>query len=253
VGQTVSHLAVDGSRVDITSENDLSYPFTSKVVVPIDGLRLGFVSGGVTHGEAISRDGEFTLTGIKFEEEYAFSGGTLRLGQGKQIVGPEVDIHMEPGADGMSAPAPVRLGVWEGTAYSIYSFLYGRTYELLRHNFEQFEITETSEGVSMSPVGSSVGPYETTRMLKAIPGLGLTVIENVAKSRRVPAHPGSPAAGGDLYVKHEEDDHHGPTFLLVSDSAATTIIPDGPPANPIEEQVLVESVSNLRVNWKPGH
>jgi hypothetical protein len=246
---SATRLALDGSTAHIQSVVQLVDNYTSVGALDVGFPRRRwqeFIAGPVSYGE------EFALSpntgdGMVFDEEYAFQGGRLRLGWGKEHVGPDGAEYWERGPYGHGRPKPIRFGVWEGQAFSLTTVIRGDTSSDLLAIFEAITITESPLGLTVTTTSLGRRSFvEGPSVLQDVPELGLLDIADVSDPavRALPRRKrGTPVKGGELFVEARGE----PTmsFMLVSETSRTYIIPH--PG--IAEQQLVDGVSNLEISW----
>jgi hypothetical protein len=73
----VVHRTLDGKRIHLSGELDLSRPYTSVARIALDGRLHEITSGELGAAHAWAED--LGVTG--FDEEFAVQGGRLRIGQ----------------------------------------------------------------------------------------------------------------------------------------------------------------------------
>lgn len=246
---SATRLALDGSTVQIHSVMRPVDNYTSVGAIDVGLPRRHwqeFIAAPLGFGE------EFALSpgtgdGMAFEEEYSFQGGRLRLASGKELVGPDGAEYWERGPDGRGRAKPLRIGVWEGQAFSLTTVIRGETSSDLLAVFEMIVITESAIGVTVSTRQRRGHTFvEGPSVLQDVPELGLLDIADVSDPmvRALPRRKhGTPVRGGELFVAARGE----PTmsFLLLGETARTYIIPH----TGIVEQQLVDGSSNLEIGW----
>jgi len=208
----VTHLALDGSRLDIEGDLDLSLPFTSVVDLGIGGGRHEFTAGALGLGDEVVA--ALGLSG--FGEELSYAGGTLRIAHGK-VTDPRTRL-----ADAVTVAA------WHGTRHSLVSSLYNVTTADVLDLFSAVRITEQDAGITLAPAPDSGSTLlGGALVLKEVPGLGL--LEIAARSREavreLPDWGGLALPSGELF--RDTLSNGRPYFVLATPAAIVTVLPLG--------------------------
>ncbi|MFB4276862.1 MULTISPECIES: hypothetical protein [unclassified Nonomuraea] len=162
--------------------------------------------------------------GVKgFDETFSTQGGQLSVGR--------LDMSQSavPPPDGFPRIPEIYVAVvWEGQRSSLYTRLYNTGTAQAVALIEALEITEHADGLSVAPRPGTGGAYNAQAVaLKEVPSVGLLEIALLTKemSRRVPPWAGTrTAAGAELFRDTLSDGK--PYYVLVTDSAMATVIPD---------------------------
>lgn len=246
---SATRLALDGSTVHIRSAMQFVDNYTSVGALDVGLPRRSwqeFIAGPLGFGEEFALSPE-TADGMAFDEEYSFQGGRLRLGWGKEHVGPDGAEYWERGPDGHGRPKPIRIGVWEGQSFSLTTVIRGDTASDLLAIFEAITITESPLGLVVTPTDRGRRSFlEGPSVLQDVPELGLLDIADVSDPavRALPRRKhGTPVKGGELFVEARGEPMM--SFMLVGETSRTYIIPH--PG--IAEQQLVDGSSNLEISW----
>lgn len=250
-GTAAGYIALNGDAAHAQGAVALGESYTSIAALRLPRLDIRaqeFTAGPLPMGEALAFDTD-TAIGMRLDEEYGLHGGRLRLGFGEVPVGPDGAEYWELGPAGHGRPKPIRVGIWEGTAFSVITLKYGGQSTDLLSIFDQVVVSEHPQGLTVLPKpGSQAYFVEGPVILQEVPGLGLLDIRRRGDRGAgvVPRRHGTPVDGGELFVRNRGE----PTmsFLLVGDTAQTNVIPDlGLP-----EDRLVHWVSTLIVTWSAG-
>lgn len=253
----VVYRALDGHRVMLAGELDLSRPWTSTVLCRVDGRLHELTSGNHTFAAAWGRDLE-----VRWEEDYAVRGGWLR-------VGTATDRDRTTGL-----AEPLLAAAWHGRRHSLVTHCHhARSLDVVRL-FDALRIREYADGVAVTTRPDEAGPrtwgpgrtreeargpdrragadavagadtgvdaaapvlgprtrpvlVHPARIVKEIPGLGLLEISLLDRRtrRRFPPWRGARVPGGELFRDVAEGE--GVYFVLVTGTAMVTILPFDP-------------------------
>jgi hypothetical protein len=226
------HAAINGGHVRLSCDGaELTGPATSVVAVALGRRRNEFTSGPLDAGETFAR----ISSGVELTESYSLQGGRLRIG---------VRAHLDQ-MNGITDV--VRVGVWEGQAWSIYVAMYGgaQSSDVIAL-FNAVTIAETPTGATITPKEhSGVAFAEDPVVIKLVSGLGLLEIAPLTKdvARGLPRWNGAPVGGGELFV----EDRGTPRmhFVLVASTAKTLVMPD-PDVGTTD---LMNRLEGLRADW----
>lgn len=229
---TTTHTALDGGSVEITSSLARGQHTSSIELRTPYGVRE-FISGDLSFGRKGARK-DFGI-GV-FEEEYAFQGGRLLLGQ---------DLAEY---SGMNFRALRRTAVWEGGNFSVTAHLFWRESTDLIALFDLITISERANGLTITPrdpVATPIVlvPRHSPEILVHAHGLGLLRVYQATPETTafLPPWGGLPTPGGELFSSDAD------SFVLVSDSAVSHIYTEGEEATADQ---ITNSLSELRVTWK---
>jgi hypothetical protein len=204
----VVHRTLDGKRIHLAGELDLSRPATSVARIALDG-RLHEITSG-EHGAAHAWAEDLGVTG--FDDEFAVQGGRLRVGHSTLR-----DAHA-------GLKETVLAAIWEGHRHAAFTHLYHARAADAVGFFNALTLTEHAEGVSFTPRRRAT-LAEPADLVKEVPGLGLLEITTLTRqtARRLPPWPGARVASGELFKDTLED--QGIFFLLATPSALVTVLP----------------------------
>ncbi|GAA2608024.1 hypothetical protein SMC26_17585 [Actinomadura fulvescens] len=240
--------ALDGGEVEVRSAVPIG-DVTHSVMVELRALGIKSTevcAAGLGYADELARSPEIAI-GMRFDETYSFQGGRLRIGTGRQPIGPDKAEYWERGPDGRNRRKPIRMAVWTGRRHELHVVQYGGEVERLLSIFRQFQIRETTHGVICTPRNAKETIfYEGPTAIFGIPQLGILEVEQFTKqvARALPGHRGTPVAGGDLYAgQMASGDNY---YLLRSRNAKVTLVPDARP------QVLAQALETLQVDWRAG-
>lgn len=203
---TVVHRALDGRRFELSGSLDLAQPFTSVVGVTVDGHLHELTAGSLTLGEELAR-----AVGVeRFDEEFAFQGGTLRVGRAR---------HYDPG---VRLAESIVVGVWQGKRHSAVLRLYRATTADLIGVLRTLGITEHDDGIALVPTSGAAfaGPAAVT---KQVPGLGLLEVSTRTAEHSLPNWRGVATRAGELFRDALGDGT--PYFVLAGDDTWATVMP----------------------------
>lgn len=206
----MTHLALDGSRLDVEGELDLSRPFTSVLDVGLRGHRYEFTAGAVGLGGEVAA--ALGLDG--FDEELNHAGGALRVAHGT-VTDPRTGLGDR-----------VTVACWTGVAHELVTSLYGVTTAEVLDVFTTVDIVEGPDGIGITPaVGSGATVLGGALVLKEVPGLGLLEIAGRTKDavRELPDWPGLPLGRGELF--RDTLSNGRPYFVLAQPAAVVTVLP----------------------------
>lgn len=221
---------------------------TSVANFTVGGAEFEFTAGPRDLGHAVAAE-----IGIELTESY-------RLKQGLLLVGTKQESWSVPD-DGYTFTNKHTLAVWVGANYSIHSHLYDTSMSDVLALFARFSIDETADGARMVPKGRDVLPaVRPETVMVEIPTLGLVIVRKRAGAEDLPDWPGSTVEGGEAYC--DKKDEARPTFLLATDSAVATVIPDHAPRSGgsgqldsaaaddrLRYQQSIDLLSVIKVGW----
>lgn len=223
---SITHRAIDGGRVTITSGADLRSTATSAGRYSVDG-----VVREVTTQPAGFFAVLIQAEGLEPTEEYQYRGGTLRLGRA---------AHPDPvsGTHRVDTTA-----VWETGAVSMAITTNDLDTEALLAVLDRLELQPDPEGLAVLP-GAGVTWYDAPQLVKELPGIGLLEVVPLSNETAgaLPSWPGTPAAGGELY--QDELAPGAPYVVLVTETARVNVLPD---TGAIE--AAAEGAADLQVEW----
>jgi hypothetical protein len=238
----VLHQALDGSHVRVVAtEADLTNDASSISTFYVDGRAQEFTASNRGFGEAVALE-----VGLRFEEEYAFQGGRLRLASGVQSF-PTGD------PDGTVNVVSLHIGTWEGEKYSVHTHLYGESADGLLGIFNQFLILESALGIRLTQKDPERTPlYSDPKVMKDVPQLGLLQVKPLSTeaARYLPRWEGTRVAGGELFAEADMaaagDECGKTTFYLVGKDSVSYIAP----REGASRQELARQLATLRVAWR---
>jgi len=220
---TATHTAIDGSSVVLEGDTDRGRPVTSSVRLQRDGLLRELTSAPVAALDELG----FTVV-----ESYAHAGGTLRIGERRQVDTTQRSSRVD------------RAALWGGRHHGVVLVQAEAPTEELLGVLDTLTITETATGVAVAGPGV-VGP--STRLVKELPGVGLAEVAPLVPevAQGLPRWSGTPVDGGELY--RDEARPGVPVLVLVGESAATTVLLDH--ADGTEADTATTRVADLTVTW----
>jgi hypothetical protein len=204
----VVHRTLDGKRIQLSGELDLSRPATSVATIALDG-RLHEITSG-ERGAAHAWADDLGVT--RFDDEFAVQGGRLRIGHSTLR-----DAHA-------GLQERVLAAVWEGRRYAVFTHLYHARAADAVGFFNALTLSEHADGAAFTP-RRRAALTEPTELVKEVPGLGLLEVTTLTKqtARRLPSWSGARVASGELFKDTLED--KGTFFLLATASALVTVLP----------------------------
>lgn len=226
--------ALDGHRVMLAGELDLSRPWTSVARYVVGGQLHELTSGNHRFAASWARGLDVT-----WDEEYKLPGGWLRVGSA---------ARGRDEATGLREP--LLAAAWYGRRHALVTHLYdARAADALRL-FDTLRVREYADGLAVIPTsrdgasggargtrgarergagdretGRQVALAEPAQVVKDVPDLGLLEISTLDRRgrRRFPPWRGARVAGGELFRDtHEEE---GVFFVLTTGTAMVTVLP----------------------------
>lgn len=240
--------ALDGGEVQVASAFPLG-PVTSHVGVRFQkiGIAQAYLVAGA-HGLAASlAESPQVASGMRFDEEYALDGATVRLGWGEPQVGPDGVTYTEWGPDGRLRHARVRMAIWSGGSYELHVLRYSGESDVLLAMFNELVISETTTGVVCAPKDRTATQFvEGPSVLIDVPGLGLLEVFQLTAPRvkDLPRFAGTSVAGGELFVRARDSEKRH--FIMVGDTALTYLMPD----HGVTNATLEQGLADLTVTWQ---
>jgi hypothetical protein len=235
--------ALDGHRIMLSGELDLSRPWTSVARYVIGGRLHELTSGNHRFAASWARD-----LGVSWDEEYRLPGGRLRVGSARGD---------RDGTTGLREP--LLAATWYGRRHALVAHLYdARPADALRL-FAALLVREYADGLAVIPTfqedasggGASgrrgirrgvrrgarergagdraaarpVELAEPAQVVKDVPDLGLLEISTLddRSRRRFPPWRGARVPGGELF--RDTHDEEGVFFVLTTGTAMVTILP----------------------------
>lgn len=230
----IEHAAIDGSRIVIEADADLSTEATATGWAIVPSLMKSHPFSLYPAGHSRGRESLVlsVLPDLKVgdREEYALKGGTLHLAE---IRAPDPD----------GGTTTVTYGAWEGSERCLVTSLTGADRSGLAAVFDTLDFAESSRGFAInSPVLRLPRPPE---VFKEIPGLGILGIRPAIPSQleRVPQAKGFATDRGELFRVRPERN----ALLFVSRSAVVDISP----AQTAETREMLDVAATLSVEWVP--
>lgn len=233
--------ALSGARVvvDLPDRITPDRTATSVAYFSIEGVECEFTSGPRDLGLAVANELNITL-----EESY-------RMAQGSLLIGSKEESWSAPD-DGYTFTNKHLLAVWLGSSHSVHCHLFDTSSADALGVFKRFSIVEMSNGVRMTPsaIGVLPGRRKASLMLN-LPVLGLFIVRRRAV-QDLPRWRGSSVAGGEAYC--DKKDAARPTYLLASDTATATVVPDhsamaGVSGTHNPHQPTIDLLSAVKVGW----
>ena len=221
-----THTAVDGSTVTLDGPVDLAAAVTSSIRYDDATVVRELTTAPVTAVDALP---------YVVDEEYAYGGGTLRIG------------HRDESDPAISSRRRDTFAVWRGSVHALLLVEAEATGDALIAVLDRLTLTESPSGLA---VGADGLIPATTRLVKEIPGVGLAEVAPLVPevAQGLPRWAGTEVAGGELY--RDEARPGAPVLVLVGDTAATTLLLDGDGREADEATTLA---AELVVTWAaPG-
>lgn len=229
---------LDGSIIQIEGKADLRiHPeFVTSVQASVGGRVVLFEAGMASIADHVQELLEIEKMDLVFD----WQGGVLQMGSINKGGGPET------------------LATWTGSKYAAKMSLAQATEDIVLDMMEQFDITETAEGikiVSNRPGFSSLLTEEKQfEVTYSIEGRGLLIVQPLTKSRAktLPDHEGAPVTGGELFkaeadridaVDTDRGEDHMHALLLISKTAVAHYLPGGPSETPQETIDLMAAIT----------
>jgi hypothetical protein len=210
MGRQVVHRALDGRRVRLTGELDLSRPATSVAKVAT-GNRLHEVTSGSL---ASARAWAEALGVHEFTDEFQVRGGRLRVG------------HVVQRDRSTDLTERVLAAVWQGERNCAYTHLYHARPADAVALFSDLKPVERAEGVQLALGGRRSAFAEPPELVKEVPALGLLEITALTRrtAQRLPSWPGARTAAGELF--RDTVDGQGDYFVLSTGEFLVTVLPE---------------------------
>lgn len=224
---TVSHVAVDGSRVTIAATADLTAATISVGHYLVDGIVRELTTQPSGFFDAL-----VAAEGLEPTEEYQYRGGTLRLGRA---------VYADPvsGTQRVDTTA-----VWDAAGGSLATTSSDLDTEAVLALLDRFDLRPAPEGLAVLPT-SGVTWYDAPLLVKELPGLALLEVAPLSSdiAGSLPSWPGTPVAGGELY--RDELAPGVPYVVLVTETARVNVLPD---EGAIE--AAADGAAALSVSWE---
>lgn len=238
--------ALDGAQVEVRS------PFavgdaTHSAMAELRAIGLASVEvcvSGLGWADDLARSSEISV-GMRFDEAFGFQGGRLRLGAGRQPIGPDRAEYWERGPDGRNRRKLVNMAAWTGHRFELHIIQYGGDADRLIAILRQFRIRETRHGITCAPADpKQTFFHEGPTVILGIPGLGILEVEQLTKraARTMPGHRGTQVAGGELYKG--EMGPGGSYYLMRGRTAKATLVPEE-----VSSRELAAALEGLEVAW----
>ncbi len=245
----MTRTVLDGSAVEIDSSETPADVFTGDVMTllrPFGNRRQRFAAGPRDFALRTAFDPDIAV-GLRFEEEFVYDGGRVKIGWGNQPIGPDGADYWEVSGTGVLRRKPFRILTWEGSAYSMYAHTYGRESTDLIQALTQFHIQESPSGLSCIPKAPSATPFiKGPTIMELRPTIGLLYIRELTTetAKTAPKHSGTRVKGGELFIARQgQPDMY---FVLVGSSSITQIEPEEGFSS---DEVLVR-IEDLVVTWR---
>jgi hypothetical protein len=221
-----THTAIDGSTVTFDGPIDVTAPATSSVRYQDVALVRELTTAPVTAVDALP---------IVVDEEYAYAGGTLRIG------------HRDETDPSISSTRRDTFAVWRGAHHALLLLETAAPADSLIAVLDTLTLTESDTGLAVE--ADELVPA-TTKLVKELPGIGLAEVAPLVPEvvDTLPRWAGTPVEGGELY--RDEARPGAPVLVLVSDTSSTTLLLDG--GGP-EADTATELTAGLTITWEaPG-
>ena len=190
---------------------DLSNPATSIARVMASGVLREFTSGPLWASDIWTKH-----RGLRFDEEYAFQGGTLRMGK---LVQTGQDEHGR-------FEDRLLLAVWFGQQHSLLTHLYSAGSAEALRLMKAVQITEHADGVVIAPRQAAQAAFsEPVRSGKLVPGLGMVDARSreTQSLRGLPSWQGARVQSGELF--RDTFGNGRPYLVLATPTAVVTVVP----------------------------
>jgi hypothetical protein len=229
----VEHLAIDGARVAINADADLSRVATASgwAVVPSLGRAHPFTIYPRGHSEVLEEAAR-SAPSVEVGDvaEVSLKGGRLRT----------AEVRMPTATGGERT---LTVGVWDGHSGSMSTSLIGFQPERLIEVFDTLSFSERRGGLAIdSPI--TPRPREP-EVLTELPGLGVVEVRPAIASvlEKIPRASGLRTRHGELFRMRASS----AAITLVTSSAVTALQPldDG------SADELVAAAEEMRVDWMP--
>lgn len=231
------HVAIDGSKVRVQADAEISSPVTSAgwAIVPSLMQSHPFTVHPPGHTSVVEDTVRSSLDEIQVggTEELSLKGGTLRVA--------EVRLPTATGEQRV-----LSVGGWEGRKGCLATSLVGPVSDKLVEVFDTLRFSERGPGLT---VDSPVTPRpRAPEVIQEIPGLGIVSMRPAlaGELEGVPRRRGRPTPHGELFRVRE----NSRALIFVSESAVARI-------SPLEEDEeedpdsLLEVAHGLAVDWIP--
>ena len=206
----VTHRALDGGRLELEADLDLSGPFTSVLDLGLDGRRHEFTAGTADLGDEVA-----AAAGVGgFTEELSYAGGMLLIGRAG-VADPRTGL-----ADDLT------VATWRGRRYGLVTSLYNVSTADVLALLNTVRIAEHDDGIAIgrAPGSASTVPGGAL-VLKEVPGLGLLEITGRTREAvaQLPSWAGLRVPAGELF--RDTLSNGAPYFVLATASAMVTVLP----------------------------
>jgi hypothetical protein len=192
----ITHRTLDGWRLRLSGQVDLTRPGTSVAGVVVDGNLHELTAGPLGLGAEVAK-----ASGIsRFDEELHFQGGTLRIGR---------TIRYDAG---IRLTEELLVAVWQGRRHSLVLQLYRGTTADVLGLLRALEIAEYDDGIVLRP-GPGAEFADRASVIKEIPGLGLLEAGPPDGKRRDPG------------LLRETLGNGNPYFVLAGRDTLATVVP----------------------------
>lgn len=204
----MTHVAIDGGRVHVTSDAPLAAPATSAGRYVVDGVIREITTQGTGFFDVL-----VAAEGLAPTEDYQVRGGALRLGR---------TVHVDPatGSERVDTTA-----VWDAGDGSLALTTSDLDTEQVLALLDRLDLRPGPEGLAVLPAGG-IGWHDAPQLVKELPGIGLLEVLPLSAevSGSLPSWPGTPVAGGELY--RDEVAPGVPFVVLVTETARVNVLPD---------------------------
>jgi hypothetical protein len=201
----VTHRTLDGWRLRLSGEVDLTRPGTSVAGVVVAGNLHELTAGPLGLGEEIAK-----ASGIpRFDEELHFQGGTLRIGR---------TIRYDAG---IRLAEELLVAVWQGRRHSLVMQLYRGTTADVLGLLRPLGIVEYDDGIVLRP-GPGAEFADRASVIKEVPGLGL-LEAGPPDGKPLPEWRGATTRAGRLY--RDDLGNGSPYFVLAGPDTFATVVP----------------------------
>ena len=223
---TITHIAIDASRVTISGSADVRAVATSAGRYSVDGIVREVTTQPAGFFPVLAR-----AEGLEPTEEYQYRDGTLRLGRA---------VHADP----VSGTRRVdTTAVWDAGGGSLAITTSDLTTDALLALLDRFDLRPSPEGLAVLPA-NGLSWQDAPQLVKELPGLGLLEIVPLSNDTAgaLPSWAGTEVAGGELY--RDELAPGVPYLVLVTDTARVNVLPDEGAL-----EAATRGASGLQVEW----
>lgn len=201
----ITHRALDGWRLRLSGQLDLTRPGTSVAGVVVRGHLHEISSGPIGIGDEVAK-----ASGVReFDEQLSYQGGTLRIGR---------VIHYDAG---VRLTEELLVAVWQGRRHCLVLQLYRASTADVLGLLRALEISEYDDGIVLRP-GPDAEFADPATVIKQVPGLGLLEV-GPPTGQKLPAWKGASTRAGELF--RDSLSNGEPYFVLAGTGTWATVVP----------------------------